>query len=80
MSRVFLESSEAKVTLEAPFVTLRKAEILKIGLELGVPYELTYTCYRGGYPSCGVCDACVERIGAFAALGLQDPMEYEISV
>jgi 7-cyano-7-deazaguanine synthase len=80
MKRVFEESSEGRVTLEAPFAEMTKEDILTAGIQLGVPYELTYTCYRGGYPSCGLCDACVERIDAFVSLGVVDPMEYETGV
>jgi 7-cyano-7-deazaguanine synthase len=80
MKKVFEESSEGRVTLEAPFAKMKKEDILKEGLRLGVPYELTYTCYRGGLPSCGLCDACVERINAFVSLEVVDPMKYETGV
>lgn len=65
------------VAIHAPFVDLRKAEILRIGLELGVDYAYSSTCYRGGEKACGVCPSCVERLAAFRELGLEDPLPYE---
>jgi 7-cyano-7-deazaguanine synthase len=63
-------------TLHTPFVDQWKTEVVKLGLELGVPYELTHTCYEGRRPACGQCDACAERLAAFAANGVPDPLEY----
>ena len=54
--------------------------MIEIGLRLGVPYELTHTCYEGKRPACGICDACVERIAAFKTNASPDPLEYEIDV
>ena len=56
------------VTVHAPFVGMRKSEVLKIGLELGVDYDHTWTCYRGAGAACGSCPSCVERMNAFAEL------------
>jgi 7-cyano-7-deazaguanine synthase len=58
----------------APFVEWSKAEIIKIGLEMGVDYSKTHTCYNNQYPPCRTCDSCVERINAFKKLGLEDPL------
>ena len=58
----------------APFVTISKTEIAKIGQTLGVPWELTWSCYKGGERHCGVCGTCVERHEALALVG--DPTEY----
>jgi len=58
----------------APFVNLKKSQILEIGFKLKVPYELTYTCYNNEYPACRKCDACVERALAFGELGINDPL------
>ena len=63
--------------IRTPFVNMWKREVIAIGLELGVPYEMTHTCYTGRRPACGVCDACVERTAAFAENGAVDPLEYE---
>ncbi|MCR4743809.1 MAG: 7-cyano-7-deazaguanine synthase, partial [Lachnospiraceae bacterium] len=48
-------------------------EVVKIGLELGVPYELTWSCYEGGDEPCGKCGTCIDRAAAFAANGVEDP-------
>jgi 7-cyano-7-deazaguanine synthase len=63
--------------VKAPFVHWSKAEIVRWGLEHGVPYELTHSCYQGRSPACGVCDTCQARLEAFAAVGAADPIPYE---
>ena len=65
------------VTCEAPFVGLHKADIVKIGLELNVPYELTWSCYEGGEVQCGTCGTCIDRKKAFEANGVTDPVPYK---
>lgn len=62
--------------LFAPFVHLTKADIVKIGSELGVPYDKTWSCYVGGDVHCGKCGTCVERREAFEIAGVDDPTEY----
>jgi 7-cyano-7-deazaguanine synthase len=64
------------LTLHAPYLHLSKADIVKIGVNLGVDYALTWTCYRGEDRPCGKCGACVERREAFAEAGARDPLEY----
>lgn len=66
-----------QVELLHPFVRMTKAEIAKRGAELGVPFELTWSCYKGGRVHCGRCGTCVERREAFILAGLADPTEYE---
>jgi 7-cyano-7-deazaguanine synthase len=56
------------VRVHAPFVEMSKVEVVKIGLELGVDYLHTWTCYRGGEEACGECPSCVERNAAFKAV------------
>ena len=63
------------VTLNAPYTHLTKADIVRRGVALGVDYSHTWSCYKGGDHPCGVCGTCVERREAFAAAGLEDPME-----
>ena len=67
---------ETKITLKTPFVRLNKAEILKIGKNLNVPYEDTWSCYQDGDLACGVCGSCHFRKEAFDALGIEDPIRY----
>jgi 7-cyano-7-deazaguanine synthase len=70
----FGSSRERLVIIHTPFVNLYKAQVLERGFELGVPYELTHTCYKGLRPPCGDCDACRERLAAFVQLGRHDPL------
>lgn len=62
-----------KVHLKAPLVNMNKAEVVKKGLELKVPYELTWSCYNGGDKPCGRCGTCIDRANAFKANGVKDP-------
>ncbi len=62
-----------QVKVEAPFVNMTKAEVVKIGLELKVPYELTWSCYEGKDKPCGVCGTCIDRQEAFRLNGVEDP-------
>ena len=66
--------------LHAPLITMSKADIVRKGLELGVPFELTWSCYEGGEAACGTCDSCLLRLNGFAEAGLSDPIPYAISV
>ena len=71
-------SYERKVQIHTPWAEKTKAEVLRRGFELNVPYDLTHTCYRGTRPACGKCDACRERLTAFAEVGVIDPLAYEV--
>jgi 7-cyano-7-deazaguanine synthase len=63
--------------LLAPLIELGKAEIVTLGTQLGVPWELTWSCYLGRELACGVCDSCRLRLKGFAEAGLKDPLRYE---
>lgn len=67
---------ETDIELIAPFVEWSKTEIAERGLDLGVPYDLTWSCYRDEAPACGTCDACAFRIEAFRNVGERDPIQY----
>ncbi len=56
-----------------PWIALGKLDVLRRGLELGVPYELTWSCYRGGGRPCRTCDACASRAAVWAEVGRPDP-------
>lgn len=73
---VYLGSGQA-LTVEAPFVNWNKADVVRLGTELGVPYELSWSCYEGREKACGRCGTCIDRWAAFAANGLVDPLPYE---
>lgn len=62
--------------LLAPFLNLAKQDIVTIGASLGVPFELTWSCYQGGLKHCGACGTCVERREAFALADVEDPTVY----
>jgi len=61
------------ILIRTPLVALTKAGIVALGLEVGAPIELTWSCYRGGARPCGTCDSCVLRAKGFAEAGIPDP-------
>ena len=65
-----------KVSLYRPFVDITKADIAKLGNDIAVPFELTWSCYKGQDLHCGKCGTCVERREAFHLAGVEDPTEY----
>ena len=73
MNEAIWEGSGHQLKIEAPFVNVSKAEVVRIGLELGVPYELTWSCYEGGVKPCGKCGTCIDRAAAFQANQMEDP-------
>lgn len=74
MNHAIMEGTGGELHMEAPFVQWSKADIVRKGLELGVPYELTWSCYEGGEKPCGVCGTCIDRIRAFELNGVTDPL------
>ncbi len=69
-----------QVRLITPHMWRTKADVVQAGLDLGVPFELTWSCYEGRNQACGTCPTCVGRIQAFARVGEQDPVKYEIDI
>ncbi|HEX6344843.1 7-cyano-7-deazaguanine synthase [Umezawaea sp.] len=69
-------TARPELDLLAPLIELHKTGVVSLGEELGVPWEQTWTCFRGEELHCGVCAACAERRGAFDELGVKDPTEY----
>jgi len=63
--------------IKAPLIDLTKADIIRLGKRLKVPFELTWSCYQGLDKSCGRCDSCLLRLKGFEEAGLEDPIEYE---
>lgn len=66
------------IRIETPLVEWTKADIIREGTRLGVPYQLTTSCYNGKQDACGVCDSCRLRLKGFAEAGLTDPISYAV--
>lgn len=73
MNTAIVIGTYGKVRVVAPLVNLNKAGVVKLGLSIGVPYNLTYSCYSGGDKPCGHCGTCIDRAKAFEANGISDP-------
>jgi len=69
-------TKEGRIEIVTPLIAMRKAEIVRLGLELGAPFDLTWSCYSREDRACGVCDSCALRLRAFEAAGVQDPIPY----
>lgn len=69
-----------RIRLHALFQHAKKSEIIEWGIQNGVPYHLTTSCYRGLEPACGACSTCHARLEAFAEAGYTDPLEYQTEV
>src|SRR6478736_3139249 len=64
------------IEIVTPLIAMRKSEIVRLGLQLGAPFELTWSCYSHEERACGVCDSCVLRLRAFRDAGASDPIPY----
>lgn len=70
---------ETRIEIATPVIGLRKHQIVRRGVELGAPLELTWSCYQFEDEACGVCDSCRLRLQAFAEAGVPDPISYRIA-
>ena len=77
MNAAISRGTYERCTVKAPFLNINKAGVVKIGIGLKVPYEKTWSCYEGKDKACGVCGTCRDRLAAFKANGIEDPIEYE---
>lgn len=77
MNTAIYEGSGHQLEIRAPFVNMTKKDVVAEGLRLGVPYELTWSCYEGHDRACGICGTCIDRRKAFEANGAVDPIAYE---
>ena len=64
------------IEIRTPLISMSKADIVRKGEELGVPWKLTWSCYKGGEKACGVCDSCQLRLKGFKEAGVKDPLPY----
>jgi 7-cyano-7-deazaguanine synthase len=69
-----------QMRIHAPLLRMGKSDIIRTGVDLGVPYEYTWSCYEGADLACGTCDSCLLRLAGFAEAGLTDPIAYAQSV
>lgn len=77
MATAMGEGTYAEIQLLRPFIAMDKTAIARRGVELGIDFSETWSCYKGGEIHCGVCGTCVERREAFILAGLPDPTIYE---
>jgi 7-cyano-7-deazaguanine synthase len=69
-------TKEGTIRIVTPLIAMHKAEIVRLGLELNAPFDLTWSCYQREDRACGVCDSCVLRLRAFREAGAEDPIPY----
>ena len=71
-------TKDGLIEIVTPLIAMRKTDIVRLGLELGAPFDLTWSCYSREDQACGICDSCVLRLRAFEAAGVQDPIPYAV--
>lgn len=69
-------TKEGRIQIETPLIRMRKSEIVKLGVELGAPFHVSWSCYVGETEACGTCESCVLRLRAFREAGASDPVPY----
>ncbi|MCZ6703332.1 MAG: 7-cyano-7-deazaguanine synthase, partial [Ignavibacteria bacterium] len=73
-----LANDRPSMSVKAPFVDLEKSEIVRLGSRLNIPFEKTWSCYKGGSEHCGSCSSCSERKRAFLESEIEDPTVYSL--
>ena len=73
-------TSEGTIRVETPLIHLRKREILALGVEVGAPFHVSWSCYSGEQVACGICESCALRLRAFREAGMIDPIPYATPV
>jgi 7-cyano-7-deazaguanine synthase len=69
-------TKDGTIQVVTPLIAMHKAEIVRLGLELNAPFDLTWSCYQREDRACGICDSCVLRLRAFREAGAEDPILY----
>lgn len=77
MNKAIKIGTYGKITVKRPLIHMNKAEVVRTGLKLMVPYNRTWSCYEGKEKACGKCGTCIDRLNAFKANGIKDPIPYE---
>ena len=67
---------ETRIEIVTPVIRLKKRQIIRRGMQLGAPLQLTWSCYQGEAQACGTCDSCLLRLRAFEEAGVRDPIAY----
>jgi 7-cyano-7-deazaguanine synthase len=68
---------ETRIVIVTPLIHLKKAEIVKEGMKLAAPFNLTWSCYQRNEKACGKCESCALRLKGFSEAGVKDPIPYE---
>ncbi len=68
---------ETRITVETPLIEMSKKQVVEKGSALGVPFHLTWSCYKNQEVACGVCDSCLLRLKGFREAGVVDPIPYD---
>ena len=71
------KGTDSQIEIDAPFHSMKKSEIIKLGTKLGVPYEITWSCYLNNEKQCGVCESCRNRKNGFKEANIIDSTKYE---
>lgn len=72
-------TKEGDIRIATPLIDLRKSEIVRLGVELGAPFHVTWSCYSGETVACGRCESCILRLRAFQQAGAADPIPYAVA-
>jgi 7-cyano-7-deazaguanine synthase len=76
---VKMGTKEGDIRVVTPLIEMRKSEIVRLGVELGAPFHVSWSCYSGEREACGVCESCVLRLRAFREAGAVDPIPYAVA-
>ena len=71
-------TKEGEIRVVTPLIAMRKSEIVQLGVELGAPFHVSWSCYSGETDACSVCESCVLRLRAFREAGAVDPLPYAV--
>ena len=77
ISKAIKIGTYGKIRVKRPLIHMNKAQVVRTGLKLMVPYNRTWSCYEGKEKACGKCGTCIDRLKAFKENGVKDPIPYE---